>query len=91
MLHEVVARDHGEGAAFAIMLLDAGASTDVRDYLLKSTPLGWACRWKRAELAQLLLARGADPVEAGAERWATPKAWAEKSGFALPGHEGPAL
>jgi hypothetical protein len=29
---------------------------------------------------KLLLARGADPVEAEAEPWATPLAWATKSG-----------
>jgi hypothetical protein len=29
-------------------------------------------------MARLLLERGADPVEADAEPWATPRAWAEK-------------
>jgi hypothetical protein len=29
-------------------------------------------------MAKLLLVRGADPVEADAEPWATPSAWAEK-------------
>jgi len=29
---------------------------------------------------QLFLDRGADPIEAGAEPWATPIAWAEKHG-----------
>jgi len=80
MLHEVVARDQGEGVAFAKLLLEAGAKTDLRDDLLKSTPLGWACRWGRAALVKLLLERGADPVEAGAEPWAAPAAWAEKMG-----------
>ena len=65
---------------FAKVLLDSGARPDIRDDLLKSTPLGWACRWGRAELVRLLLERGADPVEAGAEPWATPQAWAEKMG-----------
>jgi ankyrin repeat protein len=78
MLHEVIARDHGVGAALATMLLDAGARTDIRDEFLKSTPLGWACRWGRVALVELLLARGADPIEAGAEPWATPLAWAER-------------
>jgi hypothetical protein len=40
----------------------------------------WACRWGRIELVKLLLARSADPVETGAEPWATPRVWAEKSG-----------
>ena len=37
-----------------------------------------ACRWVRVEMVKLFLARGADPVEADAEAWATPLAWAEK-------------
>jgi ankyrin repeat protein len=82
ILHEVVTMgDHvtaEERAAFAAALLDAGARTDLRDDLLKSTPLGWACRWGRTELVKLLLERGADPVEADAEPWATPRAWAQK-------------
>jgi hypothetical protein len=58
--------------------LDAGARTDIRDEFLKSTPLGWACRWSRVTLVELLLARGADPSEADAESWATPPARAER-------------
>jgi ankyrin repeat protein len=53
---------------------------DVRDDLLKSTPLGWAGRWGRLELVKLLLERGAAAVEADAEPWATPLACAEKKG-----------
>ena len=83
-LHEVAAmREHiteEEAVPFAKALLDAGARTDIRDDILKSTPLGWACRWGRAGVAQVLLERGADPVEADAEQWARPKAWAEKTG-----------
>ena len=78
MLHEVIARDHGVGVALATILLDGCARTDIRDEFLKSTPLGWACRWGRVALVELLLARGADPIEAGAEPWATPLAWAER-------------
>lgn len=84
ILHSVAgARPHvtaEERLAFATALLDAGARTDLRDGLLNSTPLGWACRWGRTELVELLLKRGADPVETDAESWATPKAWAEKMG-----------
>ncbi len=85
LLHDVAAawpRSAPMGAAerigFATILLDAGARLEVRDELLRSTPLGWACRWGRVELVTLLLERGADSVEADAESWATPRAWAEK-------------
>ena len=64
----------------ATMLLDAGASLTKRDSLLRSTPLGWACRWGRIWLVRLYLERGADAIEADAERWATPLAWATKRG-----------
>ncbi len=84
-LHDVAAawpRSAPMGAAerigFATILLDAGARLDVRDDLLRSTPLGWACRWGRVELVTFLLKRGADSVEVDAESWATPLAWAEK-------------
>jgi len=81
-LHEVAAMGDWitgeEVVQFAAMLLDAGARTDVRDRLLKSTPLGWACRWGRVEMVKLLLERGADAVEPDAEPWATPRSWAEK-------------
>jgi ankyrin len=84
ILHSVAgARPHvtaEERLAFATALLDAGARTDLRDGLLNSTALGWACRWGRIELVELLLQRGADPVEADAESWAAPRAWAEKMG-----------
>jgi ankyrin repeat protein len=84
ILHEVVTMGEHvtpeERAAFATAALDAGARKDQRDDLLKSTPLGWACRWGREELVRVLLTRGADPVEADAEPWATPLAWATKKG-----------
>jgi hypothetical protein len=67
-----------EIAAYATMLFDAGARLDVRDKVLKSTPLGWACRWGCLTMVKLLLARGAVPEEARAEPWATPRAWAQK-------------
>ena len=64
----------------ARLLLDAGASITRRDKLMRSTPLGWACRWGRLGLVELYLERGADPMEADAEPWATPLAWATKCG-----------
>jgi ankyrin repeat protein len=79
LLHRVIEGDHGIGGELATILLDAGARLDVRDKILLSTPLGWACRWGRVELVKLFLARGVDSIEADAEPWATPRAWAEKS------------
>jgi ankyrin repeat protein len=81
-LHFVAAR-HGpvgdeDRARFASMLLDHGARLDMRDDLLESTPLAWACRWGRRKLVELLLQRGARVDEPEAESWATPKAWATK-------------
>jgi ankyrin repeat protein len=68
----------GDAVGFATAVLDAGGRLDVRDDLLKSTPLGWACRWGLADVVKLLLDRGADPREPEAEAWATPLAWARK-------------
>ena len=84
VLHEIAAMDDHitdeEAAAFASTLLDSGARMAVRDDILQSTPLGWACRWGRAGVVKAMLERGADPLEAGAELWARPRAWAEKMG-----------
>jgi hypothetical protein len=40
-------------ARFASMLIDCGADLSLRDDLLKSTALGWACRWGHLELVEL--------------------------------------
>jgi ankyrin repeat protein len=80
-LHNIVARGDmpaEERAKFATAILDAGARLDIRDNLLESTPLGWACRWGHLPLVKLFLERGADPMEKDAEPWATPRAWAER-------------
>jgi ankyrin repeat protein len=78
ILHTVVARGGPKQRAFAELLLDRGARVDIRDELLESTALGWACRWGHTHFVTLLLARGADPVEADAPAWATPVAWAQR-------------
>jgi hypothetical protein len=84
ILHEVAAMGthvtDEEVAVFGKAAMDAGAHINVRDDILKSTPLGWASRWGRAQLVRLMLQRGADPLEADAEPWATPRAWAAKMG-----------
>jgi ankyrin repeat protein len=85
LLHEIAASrgglNAGDRIAYTSELLDRGARLDVRDELLQSTPLGWACRWGRIEMARLLLERGADPIEADAEQWAAPAAWASRKGY----------
>lgn len=65
-------------ARFAGLLIDRGASIDLRDDLLRSTPLGWACRWGRIAMVRLLILKGAPVTEPDAEAWAAPRAWAEK-------------
>jgi hypothetical protein len=86
ILHQIVVMGEHvmaeERVAFATAALDAGARMDLRDDLLRSTPLGWACRWGREDLVRLFLERGADAEEREAEAWATPLAWAEKKGHA---------
>jgi len=85
-LHFTLARagieNESERTPFAEMLLDEGARVDLRDDLLQSTALGWACRWGRKEIVELLVNRGAPVNEPDAEPWATPLAWAKKMGHA---------
>jgi ankyrin repeat protein len=84
ILHEIAAmRDFitdDEVNAFARAALKAGARMDSRDDILKSTALGWACRWGRIKLVQLLMEHGAAPEEKDAQTWAQPLAWAQKMG-----------
>ena len=78
---------HHDRPEILALLLDLGFEpnervrlTEVEEmYYSQAFPL-WhcACRWGRFDVANLLLARGADPVEADAEPWARPRAWAEK-------------
>jgi ankyrin repeat protein len=67
-------------ARFAALLLDRGANPSLRDDLLQSTALGWACRWGRKEMVELLLSRGVPAHEMDAQPWASPAAWARKMG-----------
>ena len=83
MLHHLGANDNGQShrVTLATTLLDVGASLSKRDSLLKSTPLGWACRWGQMDLVQLYLQRSADVLERDAESWTVPLAWATKRGY----------
>jgi hypothetical protein len=49
----------------ARLLLDHGAEIDAVDEEYRSTPLGFAARWGKREMAALLLERGADPNKSG--------------------------
>jgi RNA polymerase sigma factor (sigma-70 family) len=69
-----------ERMTFATLFLDYGATLDVRDTLLKSTPLAWAANWGRTNLVRLYLERGASPNLPDDEPWATPLAWAKRRG-----------
>jgi ankyrin repeat protein len=86
ILHDIAAMPEwitdDEVVLFGRGALDAGARTDRRDDILKSTPLGWACRWGKLKLVLLLLDHGADPHEKDAEPWTQPLAWAQKMGHA---------
>jgi ankyrin repeat protein len=63
----------------AKLLIDHGAEINVLDEEFRSTPLGFAARWGKQEVLELLLESGAEPNLAGAE-WATPLAWARRKG-----------
>jgi ankyrin repeat protein len=78
----IVVMKEPERLAFARIALAHSPSLTLRDKLLKSTPLAWACRWGRTELVNLLLEHGAPANEPDAEPWATPLAWASKKGHA---------
>ena len=61
-LHNIVARGNlapVERVAFGRAILDKGEDLNLRDSLLKSTPLGWASRWGQLPLVRLFLERGA--------------------------------
>ncbi|MEM6313948.1 MAG: ankyrin repeat domain-containing protein [Planctomycetota bacterium] len=66
----------------AEILLDGGADPGIRDDLLDSTALGWACRYGRSDLVRLYLERGVPVDEPDTPAWAQPMAWAEKMGHA---------
>lgn len=78
ILHDMA---HEGSVEKARLLLDHGAEADAIDGEYRSTPLGFASRWNRREVALLLIERGADVNRAGAD-WARPVAWARRKGHA---------
>jgi len=59
-------------------LLNRGADINMIEPESCSTPLGWAAKFNRPEMAKILLKRGADPGLPKVYPWATPVRWAEK-------------
>ncbi len=57
-----------------------GAPLEVLDEEYSSTPLGWAAREGRTEMAAFLLEKGADPQGMGTFPWAAPLEWARRRG-----------
>jgi hypothetical protein len=78
LLHDMAQKDWGDRAK---LLIDHGADINAIDEEYRSTPLGIAARWGRAEIVKLLLDAGADPARSGAA-WSTPIEWAGKNGHA---------
>ena len=63
----------------ARLLVKHGADVNAIDEEYRTTPLGVAARRGQMPMVKLLLLSGADPALAGAA-WATPLAWARRSG-----------
>jgi ankyrin repeat protein len=76
-LHEFARKDDLEKAA---IFLDHGADLQARDEDICSTPLGWAAKFGKTAMVELLLSRGAKPNLPDDPPWATPLAWASRRG-----------
>ena len=73
------ARENPAKLENARVLIERGAEINVIDHVKKSTPLGYATREGKFDLAKVFLELGADPNLCG-EVWAHPLRWAEKKG-----------
>ena len=62
----------------AVKQQKAGAKLTQRDVFFEATPLGWACRYGRLELAKRLVKAGAPVNQPETPDWATPLAWAKR-------------
>jgi ankyrin repeat protein len=69
----------------AMIFLEHGADVHARDEDICSTPLGWAAKFGKAAMVELLLKHGATPNapdDLPGLVWATPLAWATRRGHA---------
>lgn len=66
--------------ANATYFIDHGADLNARDEDICSTPLGWAAKFGKKEMGELLLSRGAKTNLPDDPPWATPLAWATRRG-----------
>lgn len=57
-----------------------GADINAIDGELCTTPIGWAAKYNKLDMATYLLDNGAAVNPAGVPAWATPLAWAERRG-----------
>jgi len=64
----------------AVIFIDHGADLHARDEDICSTPLGWAAKFGKTLMVELLLTRGAKPNLPDDPPWATPLAWATRRG-----------
>lgn len=64
----------------AAVCLDVGADIDAIETEWSSTPLGWAAREGKKEMAEWLLKKGANPSLPDDEPWALPLQWAKRRG-----------
>jgi ankyrin repeat protein len=78
-LHEFARKGECENAA---IFIDHGADVHARDDDICSTPLGWAAKFGKVLMVELLLRRGARLNQADDPPWATPIAWATRRGHA---------
>jgi len=76
-LHEFARKGDVENAA---NFIDRGADLHARDEDICSTPLGWAAKFSKTPMVELLLSRGAKPNLPDDPPWATPLAWAIRRG-----------
>jgi ankyrin repeat protein len=79
LLHRCAATGNIEVAAVCV---EFGADINAVDTDRCSTPLGWAVREGKAEMAEWLLNKGANPEFPEDELWARPSAWANRRGHA---------